>query len=41
MPDKDLIYQVENHVATITINREVNRNSISPKALILFHEYLD
>ena len=41
MPDKDLIYQVENHVATITINREVNRNSISPEALILFHEYLD
>lgn len=41
MLDKDLIYQVENHVATITINRETNRNSISPEALTLFHEYLD
>jgi len=41
MTAKDLIYQVENHVATITINREANRNSISPEALTLFHEYLD
>jgi enoyl-CoA hydratase/carnithine racemase len=41
MSEKDLIYQIENHVATITINREANRNSISPDALALFHEYLD
>lgn len=41
MADKDLLYQVENHVATVTINREANRNSISPEALALFHEYLD
>ncbi len=41
MVDKDLIYQVDNHVATVTINREANRNSISPEALTLFHEYLD
>lgn len=41
MPDKDLLYVVENHVATITINREAQRNAISPDALTLFHEYLD
>ncbi len=41
MAEKDLIYQVDNHVATITINREANRNAISPEALTLFHEYLD
>jgi enoyl-CoA hydratase/carnithine racemase len=41
MSAKDLIYQIGNHVATITINREANRNSISPEALALFHEYLD
>ena len=41
MPDKDLLYEVVDHVATITINREAQRNSISPDALTLFHEYLD
>lgn len=41
MTDKDLLYEVENHVATITINREAQRNAISPDALTLFHEYLD
>ena len=41
MTDKDLLYEVENHVATITINRETNRNSISPEAITLFHTYLD
>ncbi len=41
MTDKDLLYAVENHVATITINREAQRNAISPDALMLFHEYLD
>ena len=41
MTDKDLLYAVENHVATITINREAQRNAISPGALTLFHEYLD
>jgi enoyl-CoA hydratase/carnithine racemase len=41
MSDRDLLYEVENHVATITINREANRNAISPQALTLFHEYLD
>jgi len=41
MTDKDLLYEVANHVATITINRETQRNAISPDALTLFHEYLD
>jgi len=41
MSENDLLYQIENHVATITINREANRNSISPDALTLFHAYLD
>jgi len=41
MPDKDILYEVADHVATITINREPQRNSISPDALTLFHEYLD
>ena len=41
MTDKDLLYEVENHVATITINREAQRNAISPDALTRFHEYLD
>ncbi len=41
MTDKDLLYVVDNHVATITINREAQRNAISPVALTLFHEYLD
>lgn len=41
MSDRDMLYEVENHVATITINRETQRNAISPDALTLFHEYLD
>jgi len=41
MPEKDLLYEVTNHIATITICREPQRNSISPDALTLFHEYLD
>ena len=41
MADKDLLYEVENQVATLTINREANRNAISPAAITLFHEYLE
>jgi len=41
MSAQDLLYQVADHVATITINREANRNAISPEALALFHDYLD
>jgi enoyl-CoA hydratase/carnithine racemase len=37
----DLLYRVEENVAFLTINREPNRNSISPEAVRLFHEALD
>jgi enoyl-CoA hydratase/carnithine racemase len=37
----DLLCRVENHVAFLTINREANRNAISPAAVALFHEALD
>ena len=30
MPPPDLVYRVKDHVATVTINREDRRNSISP-----------
>jgi enoyl-CoA hydratase/carnithine racemase len=41
MPDEHLLYSVENKVARITINREQQRNAITPAAIILFLEYLD
>jgi len=41
MTEQDLLYEVENHVATITINREAQRNAISPDALTRFHAYLE
>ena len=41
MAEQDLTYRVENHVATVTINRESRRNAISPGAVALFHEALD
>ncbi|MBW1647227.1 MAG: enoyl-CoA hydratase/isomerase family protein [Deltaproteobacteria bacterium] len=41
MSQSDLIYRVADHVATVTINREDRRNSISPAAVSLFHEALD
>jgi enoyl-CoA hydratase/carnithine racemase len=41
MEDKHLLYRVEEGVAYITINREPQRNAITPEALALFHEYLD
>ncbi len=41
MPEKDLLYNVTNHIARITINRETYRNSISAAAVALFMEYLD
>ncbi len=37
----DLLYEVKDYVAYITINREANRNSISSEAVSLFLEYLD
>lgn len=41
MDDQHLLYRVENGVGTITINREQQRNAITPEAIDLFHEYLD
>ena len=37
----DLLYEVKNNVAYITINREANRNSISSDAVTLFLERLE
>jgi enoyl-CoA hydratase/carnithine racemase len=41
MEDRHLLYRAEEGVACITINREPQRNAITPEALSLFHEYLD
>jgi enoyl-CoA hydratase/carnithine racemase len=41
MEDRHLLYRVEDGVAYITINREQQRNAITPEALALFHQYLD
>jgi enoyl-CoA hydratase/carnithine racemase len=41
MEDSHLLYRVENGTAYITINREQQRNAITPEAISLFHEYLD
>jgi enoyl-CoA hydratase/carnithine racemase len=41
MTDEHLLYHVENNVAHITINREQQRNAITPEAIHLFLEYLD
>lgn len=37
----DLLYQVENHVATLTINRVQRRNSLSMEAVMRFLECLN
>ena len=41
MEDRHLLYRVDEGVGYITINREPQRNAITPEALALFHEYLD
>lgn len=41
MDEKELLYRVDRHVATLTINRPARRNAISPAAVALFHEALD
>lgn len=41
MSDDHLLYRVENNTAYITINREQQRNAITPEAVGLFHDYLD
>ena len=40
MSDKDLLYEVKDQVAWLTINREAARNSISAQVTELFFEYL-
>jgi enoyl-CoA hydratase/carnithine racemase len=39
--DKPLLYHPETQVGWITVNREAQRNAISPEALALFHQALD
>jgi enoyl-CoA hydratase/carnithine racemase len=41
MEDLHLLYRVERSTGIITINREAQRNAITPEALALFHRYLD
>ena len=41
MPDEHLLYQVVNKIARITINREQQRNAITPEAIDLFLGYLE
>ncbi|HPS94886.1 MAG TPA: enoyl-CoA hydratase-related protein [Deltaproteobacteria bacterium] len=41
MSEVHLLYRVENHVACFTINREKQRNAITPEAVTLFLECLD
>lgn len=41
MEERHLLYKVENGIAYITINREQQRNAITPEAIELFHDYID
>ena len=41
MSEPHLLYQVENNIACLTINREAQRNAISLDAIELFSKYLD
>jgi enoyl-CoA hydratase/carnithine racemase len=41
MNDQHLLYRVEDAVGIITINREQQRNAITPEAIDLFHTFLD
>jgi enoyl-CoA hydratase/carnithine racemase len=41
MEESHLLYRAENGIAYITINREQQRNAITPEAIELFHDYLD
>jgi enoyl-CoA hydratase/carnithine racemase len=41
MPSDDLLYRMETGTAFLTINRELQRNSISIETIELFLEYLD
>ena len=41
MSGDDLLYQVEQNIAYLTINREPQRNAISAEVVNLFFKYLD
>lgn len=41
MAQKELLYQVDQHVATLTINRESTRNAITADVVDQFHAALD
>lgn len=41
MSEENLLYRVNDHVAYFTINREKQRNAITPEAVTLFMKYLD
>ncbi|MBN2282946.1 MAG: enoyl-CoA hydratase/isomerase family protein [Deltaproteobacteria bacterium] len=41
MDERHVLYDVRDGVAYITINREQQRNAITPEAVALLHEYLD
>jgi len=41
MEENPLLYNIENHVARLTINREKQRNSLTPRVISLFMDYLD
>ena len=41
MSESDLLYEVKENTAWITINRESRRNALSVEMMDLFHEYLD
>jgi len=41
MNDQHLLYRVSDGIGIITINREQQRNAITPEAIDLFHAYLD
>ena len=41
MSKPHLLYKVENHIASLTINREERRNAISIETIDLFLQYLD
>jgi enoyl-CoA hydratase/carnithine racemase len=41
MPEDHVLYRLESDAAYITINRERQRNAITPEAIALFLDYLD
>lgn len=41
MEEAPLLYNVDDGIATFTINREKQRNSLNGEVIRLFHEYLD